>query len=87
MQLKLEKLMLSVTDEISMVGCKQFQKMNNTMCRVKWTQDSNLREISVHAAGDLYQLLPVLQTPVYTKPNSAHTPETTLSLWNGNLYS
>ena len=32
MQLKLEHMMLSITDEISMVGFKQFQSMNQTMC-------------------------------------------------------
>ena len=35
MQLKLEKLMLSITVEISMVGFKQFQQMNETMCTMK----------------------------------------------------
>ena len=30
MQLKLEHMMLSITDEISMVGFKQFQSMNHT---------------------------------------------------------
>ena len=32
MQLKLEHMMLSITDEISMVGFKQFQSMNQTVC-------------------------------------------------------
>ena len=32
MQLKLEQRMLSITDEISMEGFKQFQSMNQTMC-------------------------------------------------------
>ena len=31
MQLKLEHMMLSITDEISMVGFRQFQSMNKTM--------------------------------------------------------
>ena len=35
MQLKLEKLILSITDETNMVGFKQFKKMNETMCTVK----------------------------------------------------
>ena len=35
MQLKLEHMMLSITDEISMVGFKQFQLMNQTMCALK----------------------------------------------------
>ena len=39
MQLKLEHLMLSLTDEISMVGFKKLQGMNQTMCHVKGTTD------------------------------------------------
>ena len=34
MQLKLEHMMLSITDEISIVGFKQFHSMNQTMCTV-----------------------------------------------------
>ena len=41
MQLKLEHMMLSITDEISMVGFKQFQSMNQTMCTLKGTNDGN----------------------------------------------
>ena len=41
MQLKLEHMILSITDEISMVGFKQFQSMNQTMCTLKGTTDGN----------------------------------------------
>ena len=41
MQLKLEHMMLSITDEISMLGFKQFQPMNQTMCALKGTTDGN----------------------------------------------
>ena len=41
MQIKLEHMMLSITDEISMVGFKQFQSMNQTMCALKGTTDEN----------------------------------------------
>ena len=37
MQIKLEHMMLSITDEISMVGFKQFQSMNQIMCTLKDT--------------------------------------------------
>ena len=37
MQLKLQKLMLSITDKISMVSFKWYQQMNETMCIVKGT--------------------------------------------------
>ena len=41
MQLKLQKLMLSITDKISMVSFKQYQQMNETMCIVKGTCGGN----------------------------------------------
>ena len=41
MQLKLGNMILSITDEISMVGFKQFQSMNQTMCALKGTTDGN----------------------------------------------
>ena len=37
MQIKLEHMMLSITDESSMVGFKQFQSMNQIMCTLKGT--------------------------------------------------
>ena len=72
MQLKLEHMM-SITDEISMVGFKQFQSMNQTMCTLKGTTDGNWGDICVLAVGDLYQLPPVGQCPIYMSPKSVHT--------------
>ena len=59
MQLKLEHMMLSITDQISMVGFKGFQSMNQTMCTLKGTTDGNWGDICVLAVGNLYQLPPV----------------------------
>ena len=73
MQLKLQKLMLSITDEISMVSFKQYQQMNKTMSIVKGTCNSNWGDIHVLAVGDLYQLPPVGQCPIYISPHIAHT--------------
>ena len=73
MQLKLEHMMLSITDEISMVGFKQFQSMNQTMCILKGTTDGNLGDICVLAVGNLYQLPPVGQCPIYMSPQIMHT--------------
>ena len=73
MQLKLEHMMLSITDEISMVGFKQFQSMNQTMSTLKGTTDGNWGDICVLAVGDLYQLLPVGQCPIYMSPQIVHT--------------
>ena len=73
MQLKLEYMMLSITDEISMVGFKQFQSKNQTMCTLKGTTDGNWRDICVLAVDDLYQLLPVGQCPIYMSQQIVHT--------------
>ena len=65
MQLKLECMMLSVMDEISMVGFKQFQHMNQTVCNIKGMTDRNWGGICVLAVENFYQLPPVGQSPVY----------------------
>ena len=66
-------MMLSITDEISMVSFKQYQQMNETMSIVKGTCDGNWGDICVLAVGDLYQLPPVGQSPIYISPHTAHT--------------
>ena len=66
-------MMLSITDEISMVGLKQFQSMNQTVCTLKGTTDGNWGDICVLAVGDLYQLPPVGQCPIYMSPQTVHT--------------
>ena len=73
MQLKLEHLMLSLTDEISMVGFKKFQEMNQTMCHVKGTTDGDWGGVCVIAVGNLYQLPPVGECPIYSTPKNVNT--------------
>ena len=73
MQLKLEHLILSLTDEISMVGYKKFQSMNQTICAIKGTTDGDWGNICVLAVGDLYQLPPVGQCPIYMAPQTINT--------------
>ena len=73
MQLKLEHLILSLTDEISMVGYKKFQCMNQTMCAIKGTTDGDWGNICVLVVGDLYQLPPVGQRPIYMAPQTINT--------------
>ena len=72
MQLKLEHMMLSITDEISMVGFKQIQSMDQTMCTLKGTTNGNCGNICVLAVGDLYQLPRVGQCPIYMSPQIVH---------------
>ena len=75
MQMKLQKLMLSITDEINMVSFKQYQQMNETMSIDKGTCNGNWGDICVLAVGDLYQLPPAGQSPIYMSPHTAHTLE------------
>ena len=65
--------MLSLTDEISMVGFKKFQEMNQTMCHVKGTIDGDWGGVCVIAVGDLYQLPPVGECPIYSTPKNVNT--------------
>ena len=58
---------------ISMVGFKQFQSMNHTMCTLKGTTDGNWGDICVLAVGDLYQLPPIGKSPIYMSPQTVHT--------------
>ena len=52
MQSKLEHMMFSITDEINMVYFKQFQSMNQTMCALKGTTDSNWGDVCVLAHSE-----------------------------------
>ena len=87
MHLKLEHMMLSITHEISMVGFKQFQAMNQTMCALKGTTDGNWGDICVLAVGDLYQLPPVGQCQIYTCPHKLCTLSKILLLMDGRKCS
>ena len=73
MQLKLEHMMFSIIDEISMVDFKQFQSMNQMMCTLKGKTDGNWGNICVLAVGNLNQLPPVGQCPIYMSPQIVHT--------------
>ena len=74
MQMKLEHMMLSITDEISMVGFKQFQSMNEIMCTLKGTTDGNWGDICVLAVGDLYSTAPCCSlSNIHVTTNCTHT--------------
>ena len=73
MQIKLEHMILSITDEISLVGFKQFQSMNQIMRTLKASTDGNWGDIYVLAVGDLYILTPLAHWPIYMSPQTVHT--------------
>ena len=72
MHLKLEHMMLSITDTISMVGFKQFQSMNQMMCGLKGTTDGNWGNVCILAVGDLYQLPLFGLCPIYMPTQTVH---------------
>ena len=61
-------MMLSITDEKSMVHFKQFQSMNQTMCTLKGTTDGNWGDICILAVGDVHNCL-LLVSSQYTRPH------------------
>ena len=65
--------MLSLTDEINIKSFKRFQQMNETMCHVKGTSKGDWGGICVIAVGDLDQLLPVGECPVYAAPKNINS--------------
>ena len=73
MQVKLEHLMLLVTDEISMIGFDFFQKMNEVVTSVKGLTGGNWGNICVLTVGDLFQLPPVASAPVYSAPTNVNS--------------
>ena len=73
MQVKLEHLMLLITDEISMVGFEFFQQMNEVISLIKCSVSGDWGGICVLVVGDLLQLPPVASTPVYMAPKNPRT--------------
>ena len=67
MQMKLNGIALCVIDEVSMVGLSTFNHVCSTLKRIKQSND-DWGGISILAVGDLYQLPPVGQCPIYKKP-------------------
>ena len=47
--------------------------MNQMMCALKGTTDGNWGDICVLTVGDVYQLPPVGQCPIYMSPQIVHT--------------
>ena len=64
---KLHQLKLMVVDEVSMVGSQQFQEMNTRLCKILHgdIRKNDFGGISMLLVGDLYQLPPVMQCPIF----------------------
>ena len=63
---KLSKLMLLIIDEVSMVGCDMLLEIHKRLQQIKGTPpDVMFGGVSILAVGDLYQLPPVGQPPLF----------------------
>ena len=47
--------------------------MNQTICTIKGIHDGNWHNICVLVVGDLYQLSPIAQSPIYMPPQKVRT--------------
>ena len=64
---KLSRLMLLIIDEISMVGANMLLEIHKRLQQIKGVSDDLIfGKVSILAVGDLYQLPPVGQPPVFS---------------------
>ena len=64
---KLSRLMLLIIDEVSMVGCNMLLEIHKRLQQIKGVSDDAVfGGVSILAVGDLYQLPPVGQAPLFS---------------------
>ena len=73
MQLKLGSLVLCIIDEISMVGTSTFNRVHETLKKIK-QNPADWGGVAILAVGDFYQLPPVGQSPVFMHPSKICVP-------------
>ena len=67
---KFQQMKLMVTDEVSMVGSPRFHDINLRLRKIMHgdLQKYDFGDISMLLVGDLYQLPPVMQCPIFQNP-------------------
>ena len=64
---KLSKLTLVIIDEVSMVGSNMLLEIHKRLQQIKGVSDDiTFGGVSILAVGDLYQLPPVAQAPLFS---------------------
>ena len=64
---KLSRLMLVIIDEVSMVGANMLLEIHRRLQQIKGVSDDKVfGDVSILAVGDLYQLPPVGQAPLFS---------------------
>ena len=71
LRVKYSNLSLLIIDEISMVGSDFLHLVSRRLNEIKGTPDALFGGISVLVFGDLYQLPPVGETPIFNAPKQA----------------
>ena len=67
MRAKLSKLVLFVIHEVSMVGANMLLEIHKRLQQIKGvSEDTVFGGVSILAVGDLYQLPPVGQAPLFS---------------------
>ena len=81
---KLQQLKLMVIDEISMVGSQQFQDINTHLCKILHgdIKKNDFGGISMLLVGDLYQLPPVMQCPIFKQHKIQQPGDMAPSPWH-----
>ena len=70
---KLSQLALLIIDEVSMVGANMLLEIHKRLQQVKAVlPDVTFGGVSILAVGDLYQLPPVCQSPVFSTVNDSY---------------
>lgn len=69
---KLKNLTLVIIDEVSMIGAQQLYTIHRRLMEIKGVTSSStyFGGVSIFAVGDLYQLPPVCEKPVFALPKS-----------------
>ena len=81
---KLQQLKLMVVDEISMVGSQLFQDINTRLCKILHgdIRKNDFGGISMLLVGDLYQLPPVMQSPIFSQQKIKQPGDMAPSPWH-----
>ena len=80
-RVELFHLKILIIDEISMVGARMLSRVDTRLRQIKGINEP-FGGVSVVVVGDLHQLPPVMDVPVFKSPNVAPTSALVYSVWN-----
>ena len=91
LQTHLEQLMVVIIDKISMISAQTLYKIHMRLQEIKGLHYSNtqFRNVTIIAVGDLYKLPPLKDKKIYDTPGTGDDPNPVClhqSLWQENFY-